>query len=350
MWFGFNVFRYITFRVAFSGITAFLICLAIGPGIIRALQGFNMKEKILRLDAPSLYQYHKHKEGTPTMGGIIIVIAIIATTLLWADFTNRFIILALLATIAFAGLGFIDDYIKMKGRSRGLMAMSKLTGQVIIGTVVGAALFLDSTFPATLSFPFFKHLVLDLGIFFIPFAVLIIVGSSNAVNIADGLDGLAVGCMATIAFTFGIITYVTGHARVSEYLNIFYHPLAGELSVFCAAVMGSCLGFLWFNAYPASVFMGDTGSLALGGAIGVTAVFVKEELILLLVGGIFLFEIVSVVMQVASFKFRRKRIFLMAPIHHHFQLLGWPENKIIIRFWIVAIMLSLLTLATLKLR
>jgi phospho-N-acetylmuramoyl-pentapeptide-transferase len=309
-----------------------------------------MKEKILRLDAPTLYQYHKHKEGTPTMGGIIILISIVVSTLLWADYTNKFIILALISTVAFGLLGFLDDYIKMKGKSRGLMVTSKLSVQIAIGAIIGLILFLDPNFPNTLIFPFFKDFVIDLGILFIPFAILVIVASSNAVNITDGLDGLAVGLMATIAFTFIIICYVTGSNIASQYLNIFHHPLASELSIFCAAVMGSCLGFLWFNAYPASIFMGDTGSLALGGAIGVTALFVKEELILLIVGGIFLFETVSVVMQVASFKLRHKRIFLMAPIHHHFQLKGWPENKIIIRFWIMAIMLSVLTLATLKLR
>lgn len=350
IWFGFNVFRYITFRAPFCGITAFIISLIIGPHIVKALRSFNMKEKILRPDAPALYEYQKHKEGTPTMGGIIIIASILFSTALWSDLTNKFILLSLFSVIVFGILGFVDDFLKATGKSKGLVVTSKLLGQSVIGLMIGAFLFFDPEFPNTLNFPFFKQLVLNLGILYILFVAIVVVGASNAVNITDGLDGLAVGCMATIAFTFCIITYVTGHIEVSEYLNIFYHPEAGELTVFCAAVLGSCLGFLWFNAFPASVFMGDTGSLALGGAIGVVAVFVKKELLLFIVGGIFVFEMLTVVLQVFSYKFRKKRLFLMAPIHHHLQLKGWPENKIIIRFWIIAIMLSLLTLSTLKLR
>ncbi|MEE8360369.1 MAG: phospho-N-acetylmuramoyl-pentapeptide-transferase [Candidatus Omnitrophota bacterium] len=350
LWFGFNVFRYITFRAAFSAVMAFLLTLLIAPFIIRMLENFNIKEKVLRKEAPSIYEYHKHKEGTPTMGGIIIISAIVFSTLLWADLANGFIQLALLSIVCFGILGFIDDYIKAKGFSRGLMVASKLFGQIVIATVIGLILFADKDFQNTVNLPFFKNLVLDLGIIYVLFVVVVVVASSNAVNITDGLDGLAVGCMATIAFTFAIISYVTGHANVSEYLNIFFHPNAGELAVFCMAIVGSCLGFLWYNAYPASIFMGDTGSLALGGAIGVVAVFVKKELLLFIVGGIFVFETLTVLLQVFSYKVRKKRLFLMAPIHHHLQLKGWPENKIIIRFWIIAIVLSLLTLATLKLR
>jgi phospho-N-acetylmuramoyl-pentapeptide-transferase len=350
MWFGFNVFRYISFRAAFVGINAFLFCLIIAPHVIRALKGLNIREKVLRPEAPTLHKLHKHKEGTPTMGGIIIITSIVLSTLLWADYTNKFIILALFCTVVFGLLGFIDDYIKAKGKSRGLMMTTKLLGQIAIGFMIGSALFFDQGYENTLNFPFLKDLVIDLGIFYILFVIVVIVASSNAVNISDGLDGLAVGCIATIAFTFAIISYTTGHLKVSEYLNIFYHPLAGELAVFCAAVMGASLGFLWYNSYPASIFMGDTGSLALGGAMGVVAVFVKKELLLFLVAGIFVFETFTVLLQVSSYKLRGKRIFLMAPIHHHLQLKGWPESKIIIRFWIVAIMLSLLTLATLKLR
>lgn len=350
VWFGFNVFRYITFRAPFAAITAFLVSVAIAPHIIRWLKISNIQESILRPDAPSLYKYHKHKEGTPTMGGIIILFAIVISTLLWSDYTNRFISLALLSTVFFGLLGLVDDYIKAKGKSRGLMVTSKLSGQIAIGLLIGAILFLDPEFQNTLNFPFLKNLVIDLGIFYVLFVVVVIVASSNAVNITDGLDGLAVGCMATIAFTFGIICYLTGNAEVSGYLNIFYHPAASELTVFCAAVVGSCLGFLWYNAYPASVFMGDTGSLALGGAIGMVAIFVKKELLLFIVGGIFVFETITVLLQVFSVRYRKKRVFLMAPIHHHLQLKGWPESKIIVRFWIVAIVLSLLTLSTLKLR
>jgi phospho-N-acetylmuramoyl-pentapeptide-transferase len=350
IWFGFNVFRYITFRAAFSCITAFLFSLIIGPHIIRILEKFNMREKILKADAPSLYKYHRHKEGTPTMGGIIIISSIVLSTILWGDFTNKFMMLALSATVGFGILGFIDDYIKTKGISKGLMVTTKLSGQIAIGLLIGIALFLDPDFQNTLNFPFLKDLVLNLSILYVLFVVIVVVASSNAVNITDGLDGLAVGCMATIAFTFAIISYLTGHAKVSEYLNIFFHPGAGELAVFCTAIVGSCLGFLWFNAYPANIFMGDTGSLALGGAIGVVAVFVKKELLLFLVGGIFVYETLTVLLQVFFVKFKRRKLFLMAPIHHHLQLKGWPENKIIIRFWIIAIVLSLLTLSTLKLR
>ncbi|MFH1753124.1 MAG: phospho-N-acetylmuramoyl-pentapeptide-transferase [Candidatus Omnitrophota bacterium] len=350
LWFGFNVFRYITFRAVFSAVTAFLFTILIAPSVIRMLEKLNIKEKVLRKEAPSIYEYHKHKEGTPTMGGIIIIGAIGFSTLIWADLSNKFILLALLSTLCFGVLGFIDDYIKTKGMSRGLMVTSKLFGQIVIGSVIGLILFADTTFQNTINIPFFKYLVLDIGILYVFFVVVVVVSSSNAVNITDGLDGLAVGCMATMAFTFAIISYVTGHAQVSEYLNIFFHPSAGELVVFCMAIVGSCLGFLWFNAYPASVFMGDTGSMALGGAIGVVAVFVKKELLLFIVGGIFVFETLTVLLQVFSCKVRKRRLFLMAPIHHHLQLKGWPENKIIIRFWIIAIVLSLLTLATLKLR
>ncbi len=350
VWFGFNVFRYISFRAAFVGINAFLFCLIIGPYVTGALKGLNLKEKVLRPDAPTLYDLHKHKEGTPTMGGVIIITSVLLSTLLWADYTNKFIILALMSMVIFGALGFADDFIKARGTSRGLLVMTKLGGQVVIGALIGVALYMDGGYPDTVNFPFFKDLVIDLGVFYVLFVTVVVTASSNSVNISDGLDGLAVGCMATIAFTFGIISYATGHVKVSEYLNIFYHPLAGELAVFCAAVMGASLGFLWYNAYPASVFMGDTGSLALGGAMGVVAVFVKKEFLLFLVAGIFVFETITVLLQVASYRIRGRRLFLMAPIHHHLQLKGWPENKIIIRFWIVAIMLSLLTLATLKLR
>jgi len=350
LWFGFNVFKYVTFRAALCGISAFLFSIIIAPIIIERLALFNIKEKVLRQDAPSLYQYHKHKEGTPTMGGIIIITSLVLSTILWADLTNRFIIFTLIGTIWLGAIGFIDDYIKLKGKSKGLRATTKLSGQLVIALLIGASLFLDSGFENTLTFPFFKNLVVNLGIFYILFVIAVIVASSNAVNITDGLDGLAIGCVIIIAMTYGVMSYITGHIKISQYLNIFYNPDAGELAIFCAAILGSGLGFLWYNSYPASIFMGDTGSLALGGAIGMIAVFIKKELLLFLVGGIFVLETLTVLLQVAFFKMKRRRLFLMAPIHHHFQLKGWPENKIIIRFWIVAIILSLLTLATLKLR
>ena len=350
LWFGFNVFRYITFRAAFCGITAFFLSVVLGPFIIRKLELFNIKEKVMRPDAPSLYPYQQHKEGTPTMGGIIIIFSLIISVLFWADLTNRFIRLLLLGVLWLGIIGFVDDYIKLKRKSKGLRATTKLLGQCVIAVLIGAFLFFDPEFKNTLNFPFFKDVIIDLGIFYIFFVVIVIIASSNAVNITDGLDGLAIGCVIIIAITYGVMSYITGHIKISEYLNIFYNPGAGELTVFCAAILGSGLGFLWFNAYPASVFMGDTGSLALGGAVGMIAIFIKKEMLLFLVGGVFVIETLTVLLQVASFKLRRKRIFLMTPIHHHFQLKGWAENKIIIRFWIVAILLSLLTLATLKLR
>jgi len=349
-WSGFNVFKYVTFRAAGAGITAFLFTLLIAPFVIERLKRFNIRENVKREDAPSLYEYHKHKEGTPTMGGIIIVSAIVISTLLWADLTNRFVLLSLFSVIYLAVLGFLDDYIKLRKGSKGLMVTTKLLGQIAIGAFIGTLLFLDPEFKNTVNFPFLKNLALDLGIFYIVFVVTVIVSSSNAVNITDGLDGLAIGCVATIAFTYGIICYITGNIQFASYLNVFFNPGAGEMAIFCSAIMGSGLGFLWYNSYPATIFMGDTGSLALGGAIGMVAIFVKKEMLLLIVGGIFVFETLTVLIQIISFKTRGKRVFLMTPIHHHFQLKGWPESKIIIRFWVIAIILSLFTLATLKLR
>lgn len=349
-WFGFNVFRYITFRAAFCGITAFLLSVIFGPLVIKKLASLKITERILRPDAPILYQFGRHKEGTPTMGGIIIISSIILSTFLWADLANRFILLLLLGTIWLGVVGFIDDCVKLKMKSRGIRVGGKLLGQLLIALFIGAILFLDPEFESTLNFPFFKNLIINLGLLYILFAAIVIIASSNAVNITDGLDGLAIGCILIMAITYGIMSYVTGHVKISEYLNIFYNPGAGELTVFCAAILGAGLGFLWFNFYPATVFMGDTGSQALGGAMGMVALFIKKELLLFLVGGIFVLETLTVLLQVGFFRLKRKRLFLMAPLHHHFQLKGWPETKIIIRFWIVAIVLALLTLSTLKLR
>jgi len=350
VWFGFNVFRYITFRAAMATVTAFFISLLLGPILIKVLAQLNILEKVWRKDAPTLYEFHKDKEGTPTMGGLIIISSVVISTLLWADLTNKFVLISL-ATIAWLGLvGFADDYIKLKKERTGLRVTTKFCGQLLIGLIIGIVLFLDKSFYNTLQFPFFKNLIVNLGIYYIFFVALVIVATSNSVNITDGLDGLAIGGVLIIALTYGVMSYITGHVEFSNYLNVFYAPQAGELTIFCAAIFGSGLGFLWFNSYPATVFMGDTGSLALGGAIGVVSVFIKKEILLLLVGGIFVAEVVSVILQIASYKISKKRLFLMAPIHHHFQLKGWPESKIIIRFWIIAIILALLTLSTLKLR
>jgi phospho-N-acetylmuramoyl-pentapeptide-transferase len=350
-WFGFNVFKYITFRAAFAAISAFVICVVFGPLVIKLLSKLEIGEKTFRSAAPSLDKFHGSKTGTPTMGGIIIISAIILSTFLWARLDNPYIWLAMVVTIWLCTIGFIDDYIKLIGKDgNGLRAITKFSGQLIIGFVIALFLYISGEGTSFLYFPFFKKLILDLGIFYIPFVVIVIVGSSNAANLTDGLDGLAIGCIIMIAAAYSVMSYVTGHFKISQYLGIPFIPQAAEVSIFCAAILGSSLGFLWFNSHPASVFMGDTGSLALGGAIGTAAVLTKKEILLFVVGGIFVIEALSVILQVASFKIRGRRIFLMAPLHHHFQLKGWPESKITIRFWIVSAILALFTLATLKLR
>ena len=350
LWFGFNVFKYVTFRAAFAAISAFLLCILLGPPLIRLLKLYKVGEKTFRRDAPTLQQFHGNKTGTPTMGGILIVGSILISTLLWARLDNSYVWLALAATLWLGIIGFIDDYIKLVREDvRGLRSINKFVGQIVVGFIIAAFLYISTPNTTLLYFPFLKNLIIDLGIFYIPFVMIVIIGSSNAVNLTDGLDGLAVGCITMIAATYSALSYVTGHFKLSAYLGVPFIPQAAEISVFCAAIVGASLGFLWFNSYPASVFMGDTGSLALGGAIGAVAVLIKKEMLLVLVGGVFVVEALSVIMQVASFKLRKKRIFLMAPIHHHFQILGWPESKIIIRFWIVSAVLALLTIATLKL-
>lgn len=285
------------------------------------------------------------------MGGILIVLAIVSSTLLWANLTNKYVLLVIFSTLWSAVVGFMDDYIKLvKKRSLGLTVIMKLTGQLILGLTIGLILFYDPQVSKVLYIPFFKNLFIDFGIFYIFFIMLVIIGSSNAVNLTDGLDGLAIGCVVMVAIAYSGLSYITGRFDFSQYLRIFYVPGSGELTVFCASIVGAGLGFLWFNCHPATIFMGDTGSLALGGAIGTVAIFIKKELLLLLVGGIFVAEALSVILQVGSYKLRGKRIFLIAPLHHHFQLRGWSESKIIVRFWIVAAILALLSLTTLKLQ
>jgi phospho-N-acetylmuramoyl-pentapeptide-transferase len=352
IWFGFNVFKYITFRAAMGAVTAFLLSLILGPYVIRRLYELKIGEQVRKgKDTIRLLEFYKSKEGTPTMGGLLILMAIVISTVLWANILNKYVLLALFSTVWLGAIGIIDDSRKMiKKRSLGLRPFTKLKLQLSLGLFIGVVLYLDPGFSTALEIPFFKRLIVDLGIFYIIFASLVIIGSSNAVNLTDGLDGLAIGTMVMIALTYTGMSYLSGHSRFSEYLNIFYMPQSGELAVFCAVLVGSCLGFLWFNSYPASVFMGDTGSLALGGAIGTVAIFIKKELLLFLVGGIYVAEALSVIMQIISFKTTGKRILLMSPLHHHFQLKGWPENKITIRFWIIGIILALVSLATLKLR
>ncbi len=351
IWFGFNVFKYITFRAAMASLTAFLISLILGPIIINWLKRLNFGQNIRREHVESLYDLHKHKQGTPTMGGVLIIVAISVSTLLWADVANVYVLLTLASFLWLGLVGFTDDYMKVANkRNLGLTPKMKLIGQIVLGLLIASYVIAFTPIPTMLSIPFVKHLTLNLGIFYIIFVILVLTSSSNAVNLTDGLDGLAIGCTIIAALTFSVLSYITGNIKFTDYLNIFYLPGAGELSIFCAAMVGAGLGFLWFNSYPANVFMGDTGSLALGGGIGVVAVFIKKELLLFVVGGIFVAEALSVVLQVIWFKTTRKRLFLMAPIHHHFQLLGWAESKITIRFWIIAIVMALFSLSTLKLQ
>jgi len=350
--FGFNVFRYITFRAVGAIITAFLVSIILGPYIIRLLKKFNIGERVRpEEEVPGIYSAHKGKQGTPTMGGAIMIFAIIFSTLLWARCDNRYILLTLFSTLWLGVLGFLDDYVKLRTKKGvGLSKRIKFLGQITLGFIVGIFLFLDANIDTSIYFPFFKNLIFNAGIFYILFVMIVIAGTSNAVNLTDGLDGLAIGCIIMVALTYSVIGYAAGNIRIADYLYIKHIPGAGELSVYCAALAGAGLGFLWFNSYPANVFMGDTGSLALGGGIGVVACCIKKEILLLIVGGIFVFEALSVILQVASFKTRRRRIFLCAPFHHHLQMRGWHEPKIVVRFWIVAAILALFTLMTLKLR
>ena len=354
--FGFNVISYISFRGAGAAITALLISFLIGPKIIRTLSFYQVGETI-RTTGP---KSHLHKEGTPTMGGIIVLLAIILPTILWAKIDNKHILLILMATIWMGGIGFLDDYLKViKKYSRGLIARYKLIGQITLGLIVG---FIISNYPATnqyvtsISIPFMANGSLDIGWLYIPLSVLVITGTSNAVNITDGLDGLATGLVAIATLVFGAIAYATGRIDYCNYLNIIHLPETGELFVFCLAMIGACIGFLWFNANPAKVFMGDTGSLAMGAALGTLAVLVKKEILLLLIGGVFVAESLSVMLQIYYFKYTKKkygegrRILQMAPLHHHFELKGWPENHVVVRFWIVGILLALISLSTFKIQ
>ncbi|MDD5422110.1 MAG: phospho-N-acetylmuramoyl-pentapeptide-transferase [Candidatus Omnitrophota bacterium] len=351
LWFGFNVFRYITFRAVMAALTAFVISLILGPVIIKWLKELNFGQNIRKEHVESLYDLHKHKQGTPTMGGVLIILSIVISTLLWADLANKYILATLFSFLWLGAVGFWDDYIKIvKKRNLGLTAGKKFLSQIILGLLVSIFIMLFTPIPNTLYVPFLKNVALNLGAFYILFVILVLTSASNAVNLTDGLDGLAIGCTIIAALTYSVLSYIAGHFSVSEYLHVFYLPSSGELSVFCAAMVGAGLGFLWFNSIPASVFMGDTGSLALGGAIGVVSIFIKKELLLFLVGGIFVIEAASVVLQVVWFKTTKKRLFLMSPIHHHFQLLGWAESKITIRFWIIAIVMALFSLSTLKLQ
>jgi phospho-N-acetylmuramoyl-pentapeptide-transferase len=348
-----NVFRYITFRTAMAAVTAMIISFALGPWLIERMRAIKLGQ-FIREEGP---KSHQQKAGTPTMGGILINVAILVPTLLWADLSNPYIWIVLFVTFAYAGIGFIDDYRKLvKKRNLGLTAKEKFTMQFGVALAAGLAIAklpsIHNNYSTVLTFPFIKPELfkLDLHWMYIPFIMIVIVGCSNAVNLTDGLDGLAIGSTLIAAVTYTVLTYAAGHARIADYLHIAWVPQTGELAVFCGAMVGASLGFLWFNAHPAEIFMGDVGSLALGGAIGCLAVMVKQEVLLVFVGGLFVVEALSVIIQVISFKLTGRRVFKMSPLHHHFELSGWRETKVVVRFWIIAIIFALLSLATLKLR
>lgn len=343
----FYIFRYITFRTIYATITALVISFILGPWLIDKLSRLQIGQSIRKVGPES----HFKKEGTPTMGGTLILLAIVLPTLLWTDLSNVYVWVTLLVTVGFGVVGFFDDYRKVKSKSSdGLSASQKMLSLTLLATTAGIILYLYPPFQTTLAIPFFKGLLPDLGIFYIPFAVLVIVGASNAVNLTDGLDGLAIGPTIIASGTYLLFAYLAGNARLSSYLQISSVQGAGELAVLCGAMVGAGLGFLWFNTYPAQVFMGDVGSLSLGGALGTIAVITKQEIVLVIVGGIFVVEALSVIFQVTSFRLCGRRIFRMAPLHHHFELKGWAEPKIIVRFWIISIILALVALSTLKLR
>jgi phospho-N-acetylmuramoyl-pentapeptide-transferase len=360
-----NVFRYITVRTAVASLTALLLSLLLGPWVIERLSDLQVRQYI-RQEGP---ERHQAKAGTPTMGGVLIVASIVLPTLLWADLRNTYVLLALGSTLAFGAIGFVDDYNKVvRRRNLGLTARGKFFLQVLTCIAVGSVLLdlqVKGAYSTQLSVPFFKRLHPDLVIdsllrhgfvwplAFLPFVlflVLVIAGISNGVNLTDGLDGLAIGCVLVSSAALTVLTYVSSNARFAEYLDIQKVPAAAELTIFCGSVAGASLGFLWYNAHPAEMFMGDVGSLALGGAIGVVAVILKQEILMISIGGVFILELLSVIIQVGSFKLTGKRVFRMAPLHHHFELLGWSESKIIVRFWIMALVFALFSLTTLKLR
>ncbi|MHB8137295.1 MAG: phospho-N-acetylmuramoyl-pentapeptide-transferase [Smithellaceae bacterium] len=348
MFSSFNVFRYITFRTIFASITALLICLVMGRWLIRKLQNLQIDQQI-REDGPKT---HLVKKGTPTMGGVLIIFAVVISTVLWANLAVDYIWLVLLVTVGFGLIGFLDDYSKLAVKSsRGISGKKRLAAEIIIALFVGVILYFKPGFNPQVTIPFFKTVVPNLGWGYILLCVFIIVGAANAVNLTDGLDGLATGPAIICFATYLLFAYFAGNVKVANYLQILYVPGAGELSVFCGALMGAALGFLWFNAYPAEIFMGDVGSLSMGGALGTVAVITKQEILLAIVGGVFVMETFSVIFQVGYFKMTGgRRIFRMAPIHHHFELKGWAEPKVIVRFWIISILLALLAISTLKLR
>lgn len=343
----FNVFRYITFRAIYATVTALLLTLILGPLFFEKLRRINFGQYI-REDGPAT---HRTKQGTPTAGGVLILFAIVTSTCLWADLANQYIWVALFALVSMGAIGLLDDWKKIKGKNaKGITARQKILLQTAVGAVIAFYLYMLPSWNTQLSVPFFKNILPELGIFYLAFVVVVIVGCSDAVNLTDGLDGLAIGLVLLVSATYMLFSYISGNVRIADYLQITYVAGSGELTVFCGALVGASMGFLWYNAYPAEVFMGDVGSLALGGSLGAVAIITKHEILLAIVGGIFVIEALSVIFQVSSFKLRGKRIFQMAPLHHHFELKGLTEPKIIVRFWIAGTVLALLAMSTLKLR
>ena len=344
-----NVFRYITFRTSLAVLSAMVFALILGPWIIKRMKRLSMTQQI-RDDGP---KSHIDKAGTPTMGGLLIILCILLSIFMWGDLKNMYVWVMIISLVGFGGIGLFDDYLKIvRNNHKGLMVYQKFGLQIALALLIGIFLYMNPKDPYAdvLSVPFFKKWLFDFGWFYIPFSVIVIVGSSNAVNLTDGIDGLAIGLVAVAVLANSVLVYISGHKGLAQYLQVLYLPGTGELTVFCGAMLGASLGFLWYNAYPADIFMGDVGSLGLGGSLGTLAIITKHEIVLAVVGGIFVIETISVMLQVASFKLTGKRVFKMAPIHHHFELKGWPEPKVIVRFWIVGIMLALLSLATLKVR
>jgi len=344
-----NVFRYITFRTSLAVLTAMLFSLLLGPWLIGRMRRLSVTQQI-RDDGPKT---HMNKAGTPTMGGILIILCILFSVLLWGDLKNMYIWVMVFSLAGFGLIGLLDDYLKITRKNhKGLRAIYKFGNQIILAIIIGIFLYMNPKDPYSdvLSVPFFKKWLFDLSWFYIPFSAIVIIGSSNAVNLTDGIDGLAIGLVAIAVLATGALVYISGHKGLAQYLQVLYLPGTGELTVFCGAMFGASLGFLWYNSYPADIFMGDVGSLGLGGSLGTLAVITKHEIVLAVVGGIFVIETISVILQVTSFQLTGKRVFKMAPIHHHFELKGWPEPKVIVRFWIIGMMLALLSLATLKVR
>jgi len=343
----FNVVRYVTFRTAAAALTALFLSFVVGPPLIRMLAALRAGQPIREI-GPA----HQGKAGTPTMGGLLILLSLLVSVLLWSNLQNRFVWIVVGVTVGYGFLGFLDDYRKVTKRRNeaGLSARAKMLAQIAIASVVALAIYTDPSFDKELAVPFFKDFTPHLGVLYLPLAVFLIVGTSNAVNLTDGLDGLAIGPIMIAAGTFLLLSYAAGHAVIADYLGIKFVPGADQIPIFCGALVGGGLGFLWFNTYPAQLFMGDVGSLALGGALGTIAVVIRQEILLAVVGGVFVAETLSVMIQVAWFKATGRRVFLMAPIHHHFEKLGWPEQKIVVRFWIISIILALVALSSLKLR